>query len=157
MLSNSSKHRLITLAKKAIANRHQYGIQKGVASKFIKFAESWGVKFSTYSRREMEDIFNRQVDAHRIGKGPMAFGFFECEGFYCYVTEVVKILGYYFNGGSVEYDIPNQKLAARINMSRKHLCNVLLKKIGFDFHDSHMYNMGFVRGKQLVCIDFGDE
>lgn len=154
MLSNSSKHRLITLAKKAISNRHLHKIQKGVASKFIKISESFGVKFSTYDKSEMEGIYNRQVAAHAIGKGPMAFGFFEFEGFWCYITEVVTILAYKFNTPYI--DEIAEKCANKISKGIKHLCKVLEKKTAFFFHDCHLYNVGSIRGK-LVCIDFGNE
>jgi hypothetical protein len=154
MLSNSSRHRLITLAKKAISNRHNHNIEKGVASKFIKFAESWGVKFSTYSKDSMQYIYNRQVDAHAIGKGPMAFGFFEFEGFWCYITEVATVLAYKFYASHAD-DVCG-KVGARLSHAVRHLCKVLEKKMDFSFHDSHLYNIGEIRGR-LVCIDFGDE
>ena len=145
-LSAKNRKRLVCLAKKAVENKGRYNLERGIATNFIKFTESWGVKFSKVSY--MPTIFKNQRRAWRHCLGPYCFGLFQVGEFICYITKVETILA---NMG--------MKLLQARDYFRKESrrCSDLLdKKIGFSFHDNHWRNCAMVNGV-VICIDFGSE
>lgn len=148
-LSAKNRKRLVCLAKKAVEKKNSYRLYKGVCTSFIQFTESWGVKFSNRcDPYKMATIFKNQRRAWRFNLGPYCFGLFSCGDYTCYITKVEKVVS---------------TLGEKFLIAKNWFCkeanrcsDILLKRIGFSFHDNHFNNIAIVNGN-IICIDFGDE
>lgn len=159
MISQSGRMRLIQIAKKIILKANGCSPHRGVASRFLKISENWGVKFSLRRADYITRIFANQRRAWRLGLGPFCFGLFRLTvgdiTFHCYITEVAKVILDMIEKQEIEWkggifldsDGPFLKRC-------KHLMRILEQKLDISFSDTHYANFGLI-GSRFVCIDFG--
>ncbi len=166
MLSPSAQARIIRFARAVVLEKKTYD-DDGVACNFYKISENFGLKLGRHNegddaREYMGNVYQKQLQASQLpGKlGPYCFGFGKYDYInykgvrdwsWGYITEIVPI--HYEVIGEIKYqeDMYNHPQI-------KHMIRVFGTKLNpsFHFEDCHNQNIG-IRGKKMVCIDFGDD
>lgn len=154
MLSSNSQKRLVKLAAKKIEKQVR-GESCGVACRWIKITESFGVKFTLHGFDYLRKIYQNQKRGYKIGLSPYCFGLLKveipyCETIYGYITEVAVLAYEYFTKRKVSYSERRQtcdKIVAKIS-------KIVTEKMRLTPNDLHDANFGFI-GKKVVITDWG--
>lgn len=139
-----------------------YGSPAGAMCIFVPITDSIGAK--VYQTEEERDFaYNWQNKASDVNLGPEVHGTFEFVAeeslyndemdeaisagsiLYGYLTEIVEIAGNIHEDVDEFEDEHDEAITDLVRA---------LRKIGFNFIDSHIHNLGFKDGR-LICIDFG--
>lgn len=154
MISPSAHGRLVVLAQKILDSKKEWDGDDGVSSKFFPISENWGVKFVKDGDEKIaRGIYNRQLEAWKMGLGPYCFGFspfnYAGDRVWGYITEVVQIYARILEHMKYQEDMASDQQI-------KHMQRLFIQRLDFKFADCHAYNVG-VRGRKLLCIDFGKD
>lgn len=157
MISSRMQKRLSKLAETTIVKNKANYDNCGVACKWIKIAESWGIKFSDIGFEYIRNIFKNQRRGWRLGIGPFCFGIFSVtiEGFtyYGYITEIALIASKYlmrkFGDGWWQ-----EKYTKTYKPKLNRLKRIIKDKLKVRANDLHEDNWGFIN-KNLVITDWG--
>lgn len=110
-----------------------------------------GIGVKVYLDKKLRDhCYKWQKYASRFGLGPECHTRFECNGKYCFITEIVDIVR---DGKFFEKFETGKEYIEWTTSKRKFLMDCLFA-IGIELSDFHNGNWGF-RGNDVVMIDFG--
>jgi hypothetical protein len=111
--------------------------------------------FSDHRERNLH--YYTQKDAATYGLAPKVYQRFKLGREYGYISERVYVCDHSILHN---WEIESYKFTDLIMKywakDLKKLKKDLHDKIGFDFCDDHVWNIGFTKNATLVCIDFGD-
>jgi len=155
MISSRMQERLVKMAKKLVERKHRQYEHCGVACKWLKMTESWGIKF-TDRMYYLGEVFKNQFHGWQIGLAPYCFGLFEIkiDGYTItgYITEIALLAREYLRtkiGG--DWWDHTERLFGR---SIKKMKKIITDHMGIRPNDLHEDNWGFVNGK-IVVTDWG--
>lgn len=122
----------------------------GIHCIFIPLSKKWGVKvYEEIKHRDYSFFLQRRC--LKLGLAPelgYRFSFFldgKIQKRYCYITEIVDTL-----------DIDKLDVFRSKNKERKHVQEILKKKIKWNFEDDHIENWG-IKNDRIIPIDFGPD
>ncbi len=155
MISSSSQNRIVKLAKKLIITKSGNYERRGICCRWLKVAESWGVKFSDDGYEYMRKVYTRQKRGFRLGLGPYCFGFLKVEvdgcTLYGYITQIAELAWNYFHDTK---DFSFEKIEKITKPIVKHLKRLVSDKLYVRANDLHTDNFGYIN-KRAVITDWG--
>jgi len=155
MISSRMQERLVKMAKKLVQHKHNQHESCGVACRWLKLAESWGIKF-TELKHYLHDVFQNQLHGWQIGLAPYCFGFFEVNingtTITGYITEIAVLACDYLRSkiGGDWWNYTEQLFGRQIRKVKRIITN----QMGITPSDLHEHNWGFVNNK-IVITDWG--
>lgn len=165
MLTRSAQLRLIRMAQKKLdKEKDAYnfdGTCGGSFNNFVRLTENFAIKIrhsshKSYNKdviaRENVELFERACNAYAVGCGPYTFGLFYHAHFgICFLVEIVRIAK---NEYKYVYQDDIAKEKAEVSKPIRHLVRKMFVKIGFNFVDYHLANIGINNKGEFICIDF---
>lgn len=153
MISANTQRRLIRLARKGIVNKTM-GEAKGVSCRWVKIAESWGVKFTPKPFEYLRSVFVNQRRGWRLGLGPYCFGLLKITiddvTYHGYITQIAQIAWQYCVDRGISWAQSREVFKATI----RHISRIVKKELGVTAYDLHTENLGFINNR-LVITDWG--